>query len=153
MRSNYDGSYSFSGKKTFGWSPYKGSGDPRIDDAALTKNVRDAVTRELTAKGYALAADGNADFLIAHHAVAQTESSDAGEDPSLYYGRGNGDPAGREFTYLTGTLILEVRDGGGGPVVWSARARDALFVKARKRERRRKTSEAVRKMLAEFPSP
>ena len=153
VRSNYDKSYSFEGKQTFGWVPSKPSGDPQIDDAMLEKNVRDAVTRELNAKGYVLALGDDADFRIAHFAVAQKESANLRDDPGLYYGRGDATTGpGGEYVYLTATLILEVQDGKGGPVVWSARARDAVFVKARKQQRRRKTSEAVRKMLADFPS-
>ncbi|MHC4493522.1 MAG: DUF4136 domain-containing protein, partial [Planctomycetota bacterium] len=72
VRSGHDPDFNFSRLKTYGWLAPTESGDERIDDERLRKNVRDAVARELEAKGFQLA-EQNPDFCVGSHAIMRRQ--------------------------------------------------------------------------------
>ena len=61
----------FEGLRTFGWYVDPSFQVPRggsiVDGQFIDRNIRDAVDRDLTKKGFQKAASGTADFSVAYH--------------------------------------------------------------------------------------
>ena len=163
VRSGHDPDFKFSRLKTYGWLARTESGDERIDDKRLAKNVRDAVARELDAKGFQLA-EQNPDFYVGYHAVMRRQRTVRSVDEVYGYGSSTiwtGDYTPRmdpgthddvyEYVYHVGTLILDIAAGKDKDLIWRASARAIVNPKALPEKERRVTSAAVRKMLARFP--
>jgi hypothetical protein len=163
VRSGHDPDFPFSRLKTYGWLPRTESGDERIDDERLAKNVRDAVARELEAKGFRFVEE-NADFYVGYHAIVRRQRSVQSVDQVYGYGSDTiwtGDytprmdpgthPEVYEHIYHVGTLILDIAAGDGKDLVWRASARAIVDPAAPAEKGRRVTSDAIRKMLRRFP--
>lgn len=163
VRSGHDPDFKFSRLKTYGWLAPTESGDERIDDKRLDKNVRDAVSRELEAKGFKYA-EQDADFYVGYHAIMRRQRSVQSVDQVYGYGSGTiwtgdytprMDPAAHpevyEHIYHVGTLILDIAGGDGKDLIWRASARAIVEPTAPAEKGRRVTYDAIRKMLARFP--
>jgi hypothetical protein len=164
VRSGHDPDFKFSRLKTYGWLAPTKSGDERIDDKRLEKNVRDAVSRELEAKGFRFA-EKDADFRVGYHAIVRRQRSVQSVDQVYGYGSDTiwtgtyhaprmdpgAQPQVYEYVYNVGTLILDIAAGKDKELVWRASARATVEPEAPLEKRRRITFEAVRKMLARFP--
>lgn len=164
VRSGHDPDFKFSRLETYGWLAPTKSGDGRIDDKRLEKNVREAVSRELDAKGFRFA-EKDADFHIGYHAIMRRQRSVQSVDQVYGYGSDTiwtgqyyaprmdpgGQPEVYEHIYHVGTLILDIAAGKGKDLVWRASARAIVEPNAPLEKGRRVTFEAVRKMLADFP--
>jgi hypothetical protein len=163
VRSGHDPDFDFSGLKTYGWLAPTKSGNERINDERLEKNVRAAVARELEAKGFRFA-ETEPDFFVGYHAILRRQRSVQSVDQVYGYGSDTiwtGDytprmdpathPEVYEHVYHVGTLILDIAAGRRKDLVWRASARAIVEPKAPAERGRRVTSEAVRKMLAKFP--
>jgi len=163
VRSGHDPDFKFSRLKTYGWLAVTESGDERIDDKRLAKEVRDAVTRELDAKGFQLA-EQDPDFYVGYHAIMRRQRTVRSVDQVYGYGSDTiwtgaytprMDPGTHEdvyeYVYHVGTLILDIAAGKDKDLIWRASARAIVNPEALPEQRRRVTSAAVRKMLARFP--
>lgn len=163
VRSGHDPDFKFSRLKTYGWLAPTKSGDERINDKRLEDNVRDAVARELEAKGFRFK-EKDADFQVGYHAIMRRQRSVRSVDEVYGYGSHEiwtGDytprmdpathPEVYEHIYHVGTLILDIADGKGKDLIWRASARAIVEPTAPAEKGRRITFEAVRKMLARFP--
>lgn len=163
VRSGHDPDFKFSRLKTYGWLAPTKSGDERLNDKRLEKNVRAAVSRELEAKGFRFA-EKEADFYVGYHAIVRRQRSVQSVDQVYGYGSHEiwtgdytprMDPATQpevyEHIYHVGTLILDIADGKAKDLIWRASARAIVEPTAPAEKARRITSEAVRKMLREFP--
>jgi len=163
VRSGHDPDFRFSRLKTYGWLAATETGDERIDDKRLAKNVRDAVARELDAKGFRFA-EKNPDFSVGYHAIMRRQRTVRSVDE--VYGFGSHtiwtgaytprmDPGTNvdvyENIYHVGTLILDIAAGQGEDLIWRASARAIVDPASPAEKGRRITSDAIRKMLARFP--
>ena len=163
VRSGHDPDFKFSRLKTYGWLPLAESGDARIDDKRLAKEVRGSVARELNAKGFRFA-EQNPDFYVGYHAIMRRQRTVRSVDEVYGYGSETiwtgsytprMDPGTHEDVYENiyhvGTLILDIAAGKDKDLIWRASARSIVNPEAPPEQGRRVTSDAVRKMLARFP--
>lgn len=162
VSTDYDPSVDFSPYKTYQWLPgtSKVAGrDQRYDDL-LDQRVRDAVTRELDAKGFVLRAEGAPDFLITYQAAVEDKVDVRvinnyydGYGYSGYYGYRGGRTTGRTETYhyQQGTLIIDVIDATARRVVWRGTVQAEVGLHKDPQKRIERINEAVRRAFERFP--
>jgi hypothetical protein len=149
----------FEGLRTFAWIPDErvAVGDPRIDDAELERAVRQAVDRELTAKGYTPDSSGKPDFWVAYHASLRRRldvramNSSYGPDPTRAWHPEHDEPQPGE--YEAGTLVIDVIAPDGATLLWRGRVQTRIDPGRESDEvRRERLDNAVQGTLAPFPS-
>jgi hypothetical protein len=164
VKTDYDPSVDLGGLASFAWldpplreKPGEGEpADPFVHNTLLDKRVRDAVERELVARGYRPAGDEPPDFLVRYHVVARQKTRErpvvvgGGFGYGRYpFGYGSSVAYGSE-SYEEGTLILDVIDPASESIAWrgwaAARARDGYFDAER-------VDRYVQAILARFPPP
>jgi acylphosphatase len=144
VKTDFDHHVNFSGYKTYSWSKVD-TPDPLWND-----RVKDAVDRELTAKGWTeVASDGDVSVM----AMGTTR-----EKPTLrtfYDGfdgwmwGGFGDATTYVENYTVGTLVIDIFDTRTKKLIWRGSASDVLSGKPEKDEK--KVDKAVGKMFEHFP--
>lgn len=167
---NYDPAADFAALRTYEWVPseQRRTGDPRVDDnPLLDTRIHQAVDGALGAKGYRIEASGSPDFLVGYYVTL-----DAKVDVQVlndYYGytpgwgwryrRGDlpvyrvGAPSAFVDEYDEGTLILDFIEPKTRKLIWRGTARDEVNLSAKLETRQKKLSEAVSRMLENFPPP
>ncbi len=164
---NHDPKVSFAELTSFGWLPGQPpvhTGDPRVDDALLEKRVREAVTNELEAKGYAWKLAGTPSFWVAYDVSLSgrldvTAVSRAyGFDPTwggFHPGTGGRGPLGKSQDVQEadqGTLILDVIDPAAKKLIWRGAAGTRVAPERdSERQKIERINEIVRELLARFP--
>jgi hypothetical protein len=149
---DYDKTVNFSGLKTYYWISVPVEGDI---SPLTVKRVRSAVDTRLQAKGYGLAAD-NPDVLIAMHFGKQqkVQVTDWGYTYSPH-GRYRGGYWGPRridvYQYEEGTLILDFVDSQSKELIWRGMATGEIDRYATPEKLDKKISEAVAKILKNFP--
>ncbi|MBN1346425.1 MAG: DUF4136 domain-containing protein [Phycisphaerae bacterium] len=124
--------------------------DPRIDPAKLDARVKGAVESELAAKGYVKTETGSPVFLVGYHAVLAESLK-----PSIIakkYGIGAGlwgDSLGPDFE--KGTLIIDVVSPKTRKLIWRGLAETEVDLSVQDAEKDRRSAEAVRRILEQFP--
>lgn len=168
VNSDYDPSESFKGLRTYDWIPggRKPTGDPRIDDnTLLDTRVRNAVDRELAAKGFRRLTDGQPDFWVVYHVTLDkktditTLNSYYGYGPGWGYGYGypyrpygwGGPPETYVYQYEEGTLLLDIVEPETRKLIWRGHATDEVQFSDSPGKREEQVNEAVRRILALFP--
>ena len=142
-----------SGYRTYRWrsaAPERTGGDAR-DSAALSDwRLRNAVERQLAAKGYEKRPTGTVDFFVDYDIAVTDKSTESIQDYMSYRDRGGtlGPQEAFVFGYPAGSLTLEIVDGGTGQLVW----RGSGEAVANLRDNGALMEEAVRKMLQRFPT-
>jgi hypothetical protein len=152
-----DPNYDFSRLRTYAWLPREPTGDPRIDEDLLEERVRSGVDEQLGDKGFRLAPEGEADFVVGYRAVlGRQRSVEAGKGyKSIWtdeHGRGT-DPAAVDKVVYEGTLVLRVFDGKGRELVWEATAETEINPRRSplSASREDRVRIAIREMLDRFP--
>ncbi|MHC4548249.1 MAG: DUF4136 domain-containing protein [Planctomycetota bacterium] len=167
VRTAHEPQADFSQLETYGWLSRDESVDEGIDEEQLKRNVTRAVEHELNGRGFRkAAAGGTPDFWVGYHAVLERRRDVKSINEVYGYGADTIWTGGEEYTlrmdpgtqpevyervYHLGTLILDVADGKTKGLIWRASAKGSVDLKAPLERRRRRTHEAVRKMLAHFP--
>lgn len=138
--------------RTFAWLPVKPGipGEPRRDNVLLDRDIRATVDETLRQKGYAKADSGTPDFLIGYRADIKEKAINSVRDYYEYRQLGGKEAVtdAYVFGHEEGTLSLDVVDGRSGRLVWRASATAVVDPT----ERKTRIAEALRKMLAQFPS-
>jgi len=165
VKTDYDPATDFAQLASFGWlepplreAPGESEApDPFVRNTLLDKRVRDAVTRELAARGYRHAADDETpDFLVRYQVVAKQVTRDrpvvvgGGFGYGRYpFGYGSSVAYGAD-SYEEGTLILDVIDPETDSIAWrgwaAARTDDGYFDAGR-------VDRYVHAILERFPPP
>jgi hypothetical protein len=144
VKTDFDHHINFSSYKTYSWAKVD-TPDPLWND-----RVKDAVDRELTAKGLTEVASGGDVSIVA---VGTTR-----EKPTLrtfYDGfdgwmwGGFGDATTYVDNYTVGTLVIDIFDTRTKKLIWRGSASDVLSGKPEKDEK--KVDKAVGKMFEHFP--
>ena len=144
---DYDPQTNFNKLKTFTWMriPRKAN-----VNQLMVKRIKDAVTRELVAKGLS-ENSRNPDFLIAMHGATKEklDIQDWGYSSprAAYWGQ-------RDITvqqYTEGTLILDFVDAKSKEMIWRGVASGAVDPGASPEKRTKRINEGVAKLLAKFP--
>ena len=149
VATDYNREWDFGGYATYDWVAEKSPTlrDPLIETSLLDRRVKRAVERELSLKGYELAAD-DPDFLIAYHVgqQSQVDVSTCG-----YHYPTSPHCWGREidtYVYTEGTLVLDFIDSRKEELVWRASATSAIHDPNEVEET---INGAVKQMLKNFP--
>jgi hypothetical protein len=129
VKSDYDKEFDFSRLHTFTWldppvrsepesSPMDDLVDPFARNSILDKRVRQAVERELLARGYRKGGDGRAEFQLQYFVIIRDRTKIRSYPRAGYgyyggpyrYGYGAGWGGVSSYNYKEGTLILDVID-------------------------------------------
>jgi hypothetical protein len=147
VKTDYDHEVDFGKYKTFKWMPHseKGGRGTVHENSLLDKRIKQAVERELTAKGYELIEAGRPDVLLAYH-VGVRERVDVSETRYGYW-RGR---HGRAYVdrYKEGTLIVDFVDPEIKQLVWRGAATGVISSMEEKEER---INKSVAKIFEKYP--
>jgi len=160
VRYNFDKSTDFSRFKTYKWVILKDA--PTANDL-VAKQVRDAVDKELAAKGLSKIDDDSASLFIGYQAGVGQEkeftsfSSDWGYGGGWYrggwYGPGGGmsTTTGSTSTIYVGQLAVDMYDSVNRDLVWRGVASKTLDPKAKPEKQQKNLAKAVKKLLKNYP--
>jgi hypothetical protein len=143
-----------SGYRTYDWAtpaPVVVANEDRERDAAVLEwTIRDAVDRQLAAKGYRRAAGATPDFQVDFGIRLEEKSTDTFGEYITYRELGGKQEMGSAFVfgYEEGTVRLEATDARSRAVVWSGTGRTVLD----DGQDVTKLEDAVAKLLASFPA-
>jgi uncharacterized protein DUF4136 len=139
---DYDRSADFGRMRTYAWV----NGNPVGDDLNHAR-IMGAIDRQLAAKGVRHAASvAEADLLVTYHAIVTTEAAVTGHRLGI-----NRFASARVEEVAVGTLVVDLRDGRSGAVVWRGVATRDLDPKASPEEREKNINRAVEKMFKHYP--
>ncbi len=159
VHSDYDPSASFTGLKSYDWikAAKKVTGDPRLDDPALDKRIREIVESRLATQGYTKVSDGTPDFLVGYHValekrLAVSTMNDyygyrAGWGWSYGAGTGTMMPQSYTYEYEQGSLIIDVVSPKTHDLMW----RGSAQAEVNRKKGREQLNEAVTRILERFP--
>jgi hypothetical protein len=143
----------FSAYRTYSWvsEPSESLSErPRAGPDLLNWRIRNAIEKQLVARGYEEAASGRADLSIAYHVRRRDAHTESVEDFIRY--RESGGQEGMQeaytFGYQEGTVIIEVLDAATQRLVWRSTAGPVINPESQQE----KVTEAVQSMMAHFPS-
>ena len=119
-------------------------------EALLDWRVRQAVDRELAARGYAEDTAGTPEFVVRYSVRLREESTDSFRDYLAYRADGGGKDMGDALMgYAEGTLTLEVVDVATRRIAWRAAATAVI----EKDPNGKLIDPAVAQMMSRFPVP
>lgn len=167
VRSDFDRDVDFGRYESYAWleEPLRSEApqsaadamvDPFAHNSLLDKRVRQAVDRELQARGYRAAHDEAPSFRVQYHVVLENRTRVYSAHGAYHgvYRRGYDyygiDPGGVIYSddYKEGTLIVDVIDARTGQIAWRGwaigKSRDGYYDEAA-------VDRAVSEILAEFP--
>ena len=123
------------------------------------KRVNDELTAAITAKGWTVAPEDQADAHVVFHGAGETKRTlntfYSGMGGYGYGYRGWGGMGGMgtatttESEYLVGTLVVDIFDGKSKSLLWRGIAQDELSDKAEKNTKKR--AKAMEKLFKGFP--
>jgi len=151
VTSTHDPKANFSNLRTYAWSR---SADTRSSAKAYGWRLRQAVDRQLGAKGFVATMDGPADFLI-DYLVKTRRTTEVHDIPASYsqetdWGRtGGGDQYSVQHTEET--LVLMVLDPGARNQLWSASVEMQLPADLPADTLTKQMNEIIARMLRDFP--
>ena len=159
VRYDYDKQATFSSYKTYDWyaaSPQAKGKARNVDNPLMDRRVRQAVERELGARGYKLDKGGEPDFLLTYYPMYQDRT--VVTSTGLYPGWGwrpMGFGMATQFRevhhFREGSIALEVMDGKSRQLVWQAVGEGALSGLEDPQEADERVGTAVKQILARFP--
>ena len=165
VETDYDTDLDFSRLRTFTWleppvtsepseSPVEELIDPFEKNSLLDKRVRQAVERELLARGYQRAPDGRSEFELQYHVILKDRTKLRSYSSAHYgyhsypYGYGGTLGGVSSYNYKEGTLIIDVIDAGTHRLAWRGWA---VGVASKGYYTDEKVGEAVKAVLERFP--
>ena len=148
VKTDYDHSFDFSQLKTFAVKIGTPWGNPLTEQRA-----KDAVTQQLTAKGWTVADESTADAIVVIHGATKADQS----LNTMYSGGGWGGwgmgGGGMSTTTVNtvhvGTEVVDIFDAKNKKLVFRGTAQDQLCDKPEKNEK--KLEKAAEKMFKDFP--
>lgn len=144
VKTDYDHHANFSQYHTYYWEKVK------TTDPLWESRIRDAVDRELQAKGWQRV-DSGGDVAVAAVGSARNQQ----EYQTFYDGMGGwrwggfGETTTQVENYRVGSLVLDLYDARNKQLIWRGVAQDTLSDKPEKNEK--KLEKSVNKMLEHFP--
>ena len=158
IESNHDASADFSNLKTYAWVSRE-KRDPiltRINDEFVESRVQQAVNDQLATKGYQMQTSGTPDFLVSYYASLRTKlrvttDYEGYREPSESLSGSSGRTRTRAYDFDQGLLVLDIVDADTNELMWRGRAKDAVALSWSQQKKTAKITEAVQKMLSQFP--
>lgn len=153
----FDPEANFAAYQTFGWMPMESRRvDLRARDPMVEQWIRDAIERELGAKGLRAAGSDEPDVRIAYLLVLQdgldSQTIYEASDPNWRYRTyGPATTATRTQLLTTGTLVIDVFDAEKKALVWRGVAEGQVREVQDPDKRTARINDAVKRILAKFP--
>jgi hypothetical protein len=151
VKVDFDQSVNFLAIKTFSIKLGTGWGNEFAE-----KRVMDELTAAITAKGWTVAPDAQADAQVVFHGAGEKKrdlntfySGMGGGYRGWGWGGGMGTATTTVNEYLVGTLVVDVFDTKSKSLIWRGIAQDQLSDKAEKNAKKR--AKAMEKLLKDFP--
>jgi hypothetical protein len=150
VKVDYDKAANFGAIKTFSMKLGTSWGN-QISE----KRVMDEFTEALTAKGWTLAPEGQADAQVVLHGATETKRSlntfysGMGGYGYRGWGGGMGSATTTESEYTVGTLVADIFDAKSKSLLWRGAAQDELSDKTEKNIK--KLGKATDKLFKDFP--
>ena len=151
VESTHDPQADFSNLRTYAWTK---SSDKGSSNKAYGWRIREAVDRDLGAKGFVATIGGPADFQM-NYSVKTRRTSEVHDVPASYsqetdWGRtGGGDQYKVEHT--EDTLVLMALDPGGRKQIWSASVETQFPADLPPDKLTKQMNEIIARMLRDFP--
>ncbi len=158
---DYAPATSFDALDTFAWASPKQptTGDPRIDNPLRDTRTRDAVVRQLMAKGFMAATDGQPTFAIRYQYVLRRKLESGGGGSRIgfgvgTYGRGGGIAVGtgnsvREYEEVS--LVIDLLDPATDELLWRGSGSQRYREYKDPEKDNRDINLLVEKILNQFP--
>jgi len=129
VSSDFDHAVNFRAYKTWAWYPRQASdtegGPARGYESFTDQRIRDAVTKDLGAKGLTeVASNAAPDVFVAYSVRIENQQQRVGGSPFGYgypYGYGGygyGYPYGGSYNYKAGTVIIDIVDAKRKELAW-----------------------------------
>jgi hypothetical protein len=128
-------------RATYAWGAQPGG---ELGASVIGQYVQSAVSQQLAAKGYRLAASGSPGFVVDYRMVARPEASLEG-----FGGWGGGI---QTIHYTKGMLIVSATDPATNQALWQAYASTIIDPTAPQADATARVDEAVAKMFQSFPA-
>jgi len=158
VRYNFDKNTEFSKFKTYEWVILK---DAPVANDLVSKQIRDAVDKELATKGLTKVNDDSANLFIGYQAGVGQEKEFTSFNSSWgygggwygggWYGPGGGMSTGSTSTIYVGQLAVDMYDSANHDLVWRGVASKTLDPKAKPEKQQKNLAKAVKKMLKNYP--
>jgi len=159
---NFDQQTDFTKYKTYKWVEVKG-GEPL--DAITTKQITDAIEKQLAAKGLTKATGDAADMYVAYQVAVSKEKELqtwntgytmgpgwGGRYHGGYYGAaGGGMSTTTSSTIYIGSLAFDMYDAAGKKLVWRGLASKQLDTKAKPEKRQKNLDKGMAKLFKNYP--
>ncbi|MDH4016102.1 MAG: DUF4136 domain-containing protein [Actinomycetota bacterium] len=164
VHSDWDPEYDFSRVQTWKWATVSQTptGSAVVDtDGLLAQRVMRAVETSLAGRGYVKTETSEGDFEVAWFLTVEPKTQVTtindyhgyGGPYRGWYGAGYGGSTTVVDSYNEGTLIIDIRDGKSGQLIWRGSATARLREKADPEKAQQRANEAVTKILEKFPPP
>ena len=153
VRYNYDQQADFSQFKTYKWVDIPSAVEL---DALTAKQIRDALDRELSKKGFVITESDSADLFVGYQVALDRErqltafNTGWGYGPGWRYG-GPGMTTATTSTIVVGSLALDVYETPKKQLVWRGIVTKTIDAKAKPEKRLNNLNKAVAKLLKDFP--
>ncbi|MEE9367267.1 MAG: DUF4136 domain-containing protein [Pontiella sp.] len=154
---DYNETTDFSTLKTFAWqhADQPQTGNPRIDNDLIDERVRAAVNRDLSAKGFNLVEEPEADFLVAYF-VEYKQRIGGGTMSVGMRGGSYGRAAGVGYNtgisdYEEGYLTIDVIDPEEGKNFWRGVGRRTSYENNNPKKITKIVNQSVSSILKKFP--
>ena len=146
ISTDYDHGVNFAQYKTYSW------GKIQTTDGLWDSRVKDAVARQLTAKGWTEVPSGGDVVVAARDAIQNQQELNTfydGFGGRRWFGGGMGTATTTTETIKVGTLLVEMFDGHSKNLIWRASASDTLSNNSDKNIKA--LDKNVQKMFEHFP--
>jgi Domain of unknown function (DUF4136) len=128
VKTDYDRSFDFGKLRTFAFKDQDRPGGSLLRENTLVdKRIRDALRRDLEARGFRYAPDGGADFLVAYYArqreKVEVENVGYGLPHRWRWGWG---PNVWTSYYTEGSVVVDLVDPVDNQLIWRGRVTDTV---------------------------
>jgi hypothetical protein len=159
VKYDYDARAHFEAFKTYDWyaASSKAKGQAAgVENPIMDRRVRNAVERELAAKGLKQQTTGEPDLLVTYypvynHRAMVTSTGFGGGWGYRPYGLGMGTSITEVHHYQEGSIVLELVDNKTNQLIWQAAAEGALSNLEDPQEAEEQVGKAVKALLTRFP--
>ena len=152
---DFDPEEDFGAYRTYTWFPreQRQQGDYRVDNPLIDARIRDAVDRELAAKGYRKLQDRNPDFYVAFYLSVEDKMDVYTVNRGYYdyWGYGVSIPETRVRQYEEGTLVIDIADAREKELTWRGVGKGRLSRNPSPEQITAEVDSAVKQILARFP--
>jgi hypothetical protein len=151
---DFDPDYDLSNYRTFDWGQkvnIEADGNPLHYNELNDKRIKDAVTLELTGRGYVFSED-HPDLVLHYHIIVDDQSIVTMEPYGYRYGPYWMRMETNIYSYREGTLILDLMDAGTNNLIWRGWAVSAIDREYTPEQVDRLIKKAVARIFKNFPA-